>query len=290
MNNNNKHYTLVLYLINDDDILKTLYQIVSIMVYSKYKNIEWAIILPESQKEILNEFFYYEFNFIKLNEIASKKYFYSPDIDQISVINSIDTLQHFNHYDYIILGDNLPEFKDDNMSMMEYIIMKNEIIKQIHVSTHDYILSQINIIDDLEMKIVILFLNSINMNEVKNIVMKSLNKQSQNEKSCKYIIMYDTETITKVQINQEFNMMMNYTVIDMHNTDRLTLMTIAMLASIMIGELNTITYNALFNDCKMFITTDIHKKFKTHLVQSVKLYDMDQNVFFPNMKSMIKYV
>lgn len=290
-------FTLVLYITIDNDILMVLNQIVSIVVYANYKHINWAVILPEKQKTILNDFCYHEFNYKSIQDISSKKYFYSPDINQLSVINSIDILQKYNEYDYIIMGDTLPEFKHNDMSMMEYISAKNDVVRQIHVSTHDYVLSQINTINDLDMEVISLYINNHNIQDVKNMIIKatSKNNNTQTTHHYKYIILYNKETINREEVDNIFSTIgINHTIIDMNNNETnnftLILMTVLMLSSVIIGELNIMTYYAMFNDCKMFIYTDVLSGFTPQLVDSVKLYDIPQNIFFPNMKSMIKYV
>ena len=282
-----KYDTLVMIL--NEDVRKTYYNLIHLIIFSKLNNVNWAIITSEKNKETLTETFGYDFNFMKISDFHMKSYYYNPSINQKELIcNEIE--KKYENVKYLIVNElehivDILDVKESND--LNYIKMYHETITEIMLSTHDYVNSQIDVIT--EKPIIAVCITENNM-WVLDMLIKNINYH-------KYLELFKIFVNDRKVYNQVTSLLKdnNYTILADIQVfiieDNPMLIKLLMNRSkCIIGELNMDTYDSIMLDFKMLICSNKIDDTSCEMIKPSVYFDkkyIPNDIYFPDMKFLL---
>ena len=282
-----RHTGIIIVLDNFKNDLQLFNSIVNFKIFCKYKNLKLYITTLDESKDYLTELFSYNFNFISLSGLANKNYIYNPNVNQIDILHKIDEIDE--NTDYLVIQNVYHDFKCNTMSDLDYINTRHIITKDILSTIHEYLLIQLNSVVDIEKKYVYLFLNDMNADNVIKYVIRN--------KHCKYLLFTEfknEKNNIQLKNNLKAHKIPHHFMNDVVKNDLIKLLIINITADLIIGELNILTYNSLFRNMCMMISTNI--KYTTdnngndYLIQPMNLHNFEHDILFLNIHKLLIYI
>ena len=282
-----KYETLVMIL--NEDVLKTYYNLIHLIIFSKLNKVNWAIITSEKNKETFTEAFGYNFNFMKISDFHMKSYYYNPSINQKELIcNEIE--KNYENVKYLIVNElehiiDILDVKESND--LNYIKMYHETVTEIMLSTHDYINSQIDVITEKSIIAVCITHNNMwvldmlkdNMNYHKYLELFKFfvnDRQVYNQVTCllkdnNYTMLSDIQVFIIEDNPMIIKLLMNK-------------------SKFIIGELNMVTYDSIMSDFKMLICSNKIDHTSCDMIKPSLDFDkkyIQNDIYFPDMKFLL---
>ena len=282
-----KYETLVM--IFDEDVLKTYYNLIHLIIFSKLHKVNWRIITSDKNKETLTEAFGFDFKFMKISDFHTKSYYYNPSINQKELIcNEIE--KNYESVKYLVVNEfehivDILDVKESND--FNYMKMYHDTVTEITLSTHDYVHSQIDVITEKPIIAVCITENNI---WVLDMLIQNMNYHKYLE-SFKFFV-NDRQVYKQVTYLLKDN---NYAILaDIQvfiiDDNPIIIKLLINRSKFIIGELNMVTYDSIMSDFKMLICSNKIDHKSCAMIKPSLDFDkkyISNDIYFPDMKFLL---